>query len=158
MAKTKTANELFELYLQEYRRRYSEGDNLALLLAVDHCHRCGKAVPADLATDFSNRTDKWFRNQVRTLDEALGVERPKGQHFDDLKKRSCDGMLVLQCAMRLRVTQNLPMGGELYTAVAKELRLTERYVRALLYDKQNKILRQYLLSQYKIPRKRPVSR
>jgi hypothetical protein len=158
MVKPKTANELFELYLQEYRRRYSEGDNLALLLAVDHCLSTGRAVPADLATAYCGRFGVWHRDQVPTLDEAFGVERPKGQHFDNLKKRSCDRMLVLQCAMRLQATKNLPMGGEMYTAVAKELGLTERYVRARLYDKENKPLRQYLLSQYKIPRKRPVSR
>jgi hypothetical protein len=148
----------FELYMEEYRRRYADGDNLALLEAADHCHSTGRALPADLATAHCTRFGSWRRDQVRTLDEAFGVERPKGQHFDELKKRSCDRMDVLNCAMRLRQTKNLPVGGEMFMAIAEELGLTERYVRERFYDEEIGPLRQYLLKQYKVPRKRPVSR
>jgi hypothetical protein len=144
---------LFRAHLREYRRLYAEeGDPRALLLAVDLCLRTGGKVPADLATAFCDRLDEWFRDQVRTLDESFGVERPRGQHFDDLKKRSRDRMRVLRCALRLRETENLPVGGELFAAVAEKLGLPEDYVRERWYDKKIRDLRLYLLRQ---ERKKP---
>src|SRR5262249_31010030 len=43
----------------------------------------GQAPPPEASTAFVERYDRWFKLEVRTLDEAFGVERPKGMQIDD---------------------------------------------------------------------------
>jgi hypothetical protein len=165
VAKTPTPSQesglkLFRAHLQEYRHRYAEGDNRALLLAVDLCHRTGRAVPADLATDYCDKLDAWFLDQVPTLDEAFGVERPERQHFDDRKERVRQLPRVLACVARLRKTEGLSIGPEMFVAVAKELRLTASYVEDCFYNREIEDLRKYVLKHTtkKSRPNRPVSR
>jgi hypothetical protein len=75
--------------LEQLRKDRNRGDPRALLYVVDFCLRTGTKVPLWAAQEFCDRIDQWFRSQVATLDEAFGVQAPKGEHFKSRKQGEC---------------------------------------------------------------------
>jgi hypothetical protein len=136
--------------LKQLEERVKQGDGRALLEAIDHFMRSGR-VPLFFAHKWCDRTDPWFRNQIETLDEALGVQRPKGKHFDELKKRSgLRPSIILRVLHVKRPHPELPIGDEIFAIVANQLGLTTRYVRDTWYDKESKFLRALMRTAEKI--------
>jgi hypothetical protein len=124
--------------------RVTGGDAHALLVAVDHYIRTGRRVPLVFAQPFLDRIDEWFRNQAETLDEAFKVQRPKGQHFDELKKRFGLRPSILLRVLHIQRAEKLPIGDEIFDKVGRQLGETARYVRDIWYDKESKLMRAYL--------------
>jgi hypothetical protein len=61
--------------LETFRRRFDDGDNAALLLAIELC-AFFRIPPPDWAADnFSARFWDWFTYRVPMLDRAFGVVR-----------------------------------------------------------------------------------
>jgi hypothetical protein len=137
----------FDQLIKQQQWKFEKGDGKALLYAVDLHLRTGRPVPAELATTFCNRLDRWFLDQVETLDEAFAVQRPKGQHFNERKERARLRPIITLHVLKAQQDHNLPIGNELFAIVAKELGLTERYVRARWYDKENRLRRVLLAMQ-----------
>jgi hypothetical protein len=69
--------------LQQYQAKFAAGDMHYLLLGLDLCFRTGIRVPMAFRQAFCDRLLPWFDNEVRSLDDALGVQRPKGKHLRD---------------------------------------------------------------------------
>jgi hypothetical protein len=151
----KQAEEYFGKLIKQQRQKFKKGDARALLDAVDLCIRTGRRVPPDLATAFCDRLDRYFRDQVETLDEAFAVQRPKGQHFNERKKRAHLRPIITFNVLQAQQIDNKPIGGELFAIVAKKLGLTERYVRDRWYDPENRDWRRMLMAMQK---QRRVSR
>lgn len=84
--KRTNAPDVTEAFLQAYRQEYESGNSYALLRAVTTCARAGVAIPEWAAEAFLHATNRWFRMETRTLDEALGVEWPKGKHFERARR------------------------------------------------------------------------
>jgi hypothetical protein len=67
--------------LQQYRAKFEAGDMYYLLLGIDLCWRTGTHVPMAFRQAFCDRLQPWIDNEVRTLDAAFAVQRPKGKHL-----------------------------------------------------------------------------
>jgi hypothetical protein len=67
-----------------------------------------------------------------------------------LKKRSGLRPSILLRVLHAHLTHKLPIGGEVFAVVAKQLGLTERYVRDTWYAKESKPMRALLRTAEKI--------
>jgi hypothetical protein len=113
----------------------------AVLDAVNYCISSGLTVPPFLAQEWLDRIYPWYFDQIASLDEAFEVQRPKGQHFEDLKRRSALRQPIVLRVIHVKRTQNLPLGGELFAIVGRQFGVTERYVREIWYSKESEFWR-----------------
>ncbi len=74
--------------LEDYRRRFEAGNGAALLSAIAFCGQQHIPMPRWLVETFYSRWSSWNRFQSRTLDEAFGVESPKGWRFGAQRRYS----------------------------------------------------------------------
>jgi hypothetical protein len=118
-------------------------DGHALLTAIDLCVRTGRPVPPPFAQLFCDRLDEWFRHQAASLDQVFGVQRPKGQHLADLKKRTRLRPIVVTRVLELHA-QGLAIDTVLLTRVAGELGISLSTVNRLYYDREGRALRSIL--------------
>jgi hypothetical protein len=130
--------------LKHLEKKVKQGDAHALITAIDFCLRSGRPVPLFFAQNWCDRTLAWFNDQVETLDEALGVQRPKGQHFQELKKRSGLRPGIVLRVLYVKRTQNLPIGDEVFAIVGEQLGVTTRFVRDTWYAPESKAWRTLL--------------
>jgi hypothetical protein len=141
---------LHEQQMGLHWKRFEEGDTSHLLWGIDLCLRTGRAAPELFATEFCNRFVRWATHQVQTLDEAFGVQRPAGQHFQELKKRYGLRPSILLRVLHVQRTKNLPIDDEIFAIVGKQLGVKTRYVRDIWYDKESKALRALFRTAEKI--------
>jgi hypothetical protein len=132
---------LTEALVKWCRKRYARGNPLMLLIAVDACLRTGSKVPLWAAQKFCDQIDKWLRAQVKTLDEAFGVQRPAGKHFDRRKKREALRPYIVLRVLDLNKFQGVPIGGGLFEQVARELKVSAPYVSDVYYERDSRALR-----------------
>jgi hypothetical protein len=116
--------------------RFQAGDNQALFDLIVWSLAGGQAPPPEASTAFVERYDRWFKLEVRTLDEAFGVERHKGRQIDDLaaERERLRPYIVLRVeAWR----KDKPAGRELFETIAKDFGKSRRYVEELYYEKES---------------------
>jgi len=75
------AEEAHSMMLAFFESHYIEGDNMAVLRALDYCLRHELPMPAWAAKPLRKGFNRWLmlKPDASTLDEALGVERPQGK-------------------------------------------------------------------------------
>lgn len=66
---------------------YKAGDNEALLSAIRLCFQWRLPVPEWAADAFLEKSNKWYAYETKSLDEALGIMWPAGEHIAASKKR-----------------------------------------------------------------------
>ena len=91
-------------------------------VVVDACLRTGRKVPRWAAQEFSDRIENWFRAQVKTLDEAFGVQRPPGELSAGRKKREHLRPYIVLRALSLNKFQGVPIDDGMFERVAREER------------------------------------
>ncbi len=124
---------LTDLAIEDCRKRFEAGDPKALIEAMDYCARSGTAMPMWLGQAACDRFDKWFRYEVKTLDEAFGVER-KGERVSDRKQRLWLQPRVACEVSRLHREENLPIDEALFEQVGKILNIKAGMVRDIYYN------------------------
>lgn len=132
---------LSEALVEWCRKQYAGGNSLMLLIAVDACLRTGSKVPPWAAQKFCDQIDEWLRAQAKTLDEAFGVQRPAGQHFDRRKQREALRPYIVLRVLDLNKLQGVPIGDGLFEQVARELNVSASYVREVHYENDSRTLR-----------------
>lgn len=75
--------ELFD----DLRRQYEAGDNTRLIAAMNLCAQYGVPMPKWVATAWLAATRLWAAGAAKSLDEAIGVARPKGKHAAAIAKK-----------------------------------------------------------------------
>jgi hypothetical protein len=100
----------------------------------------GQPVPLPIAQKWVDRYG-WADNQVETLDEAFDVQRPKRQHFPELKKRSRLRLAIVLLVYSAKRKQGLPIGDDNFAFVGKRLKESARFVRSVWYDKKSELFR-----------------
>jgi hypothetical protein len=128
------------------RKQHAGGNPLMLLIAVDACLRTGRKVPRWAAQEFSDRIENWFRAQVKTLDEAFGVQRPPGEHSAGRKKRELLRPYIVLRVLALNTFQGVPIDDGMFERVARELKVSGlkvagSYVKKVYYQRDSHALR-----------------
>lgn len=77
--------EFIQAALEEFQVDYDAGNGVALLNAIWFCGRYKVVMPEWVWIGFSEARFKYVHYEVETLDDAFGLNRPKGQ-INALKK------------------------------------------------------------------------
>jgi hypothetical protein len=123
---------LTDLAIEDCRRRFEAGDAKALLEAIDFCARSGTAMPLWLGEAVCARFDRWFRYDVKSLDQAFGVER-KGERISDRKLRQSLQPRVAWEVIKLHKEEKLPIDDALFERVGKMLNIPMGTARDIYY-------------------------
>jgi hypothetical protein len=132
-----------DLLLKRYHERFDRGDKLALLAAVDLCGRAG-LLPLWARNAFADAWSAYRRYQVPTLDQAFGVERPKGKHFDTRSERERLRELILFRVYYLHYQEAAPLDMETFARVGKEIKKSPSYVSKVFSEPESDALRELL--------------
>jgi hypothetical protein len=73
-------------YLEGLHTNFNAGDKNALFQAIRECGRQNIPMPEWTVNAFFAATNRWYRMDVKTLDDAFGIEWPKGKRFDAAKR------------------------------------------------------------------------
>lgn len=116
--------------IEECRKRIEAGEAKALLEALDYCARSGSSMPLWLAEAFCSCYGKWLRYDVKTLDQAFGIER-KGERISDRKLReSLKAPVALEVS---RLQEKLPIDEALFELVGKKFKIPMGTARDIYY-------------------------
>jgi hypothetical protein len=118
--------------IEECRKRFEAGEAKALLDALDYCARSGSAMPVWLVEAFCACYGKWLRYDVKTLDQAFGVER-KGERVSNRKFRESLKALVALEVSRLHRQEKLPIDEALFERVGKKFKIPMGMARDIYY-------------------------
>lgn len=132
----KMSPELVEMELEEYRTQFESGDKNALIRAIRSCGREQVVMPDWLVNAFFQATNRWYSLEVKTLDEAFGLEWPKGKRFDAARNKR-----KYSLAAHYRVKELHSMGKaideQLFIEVADELGIGKTKVSEYYYAWKN---------------------
>jgi hypothetical protein len=118
--------------IKDCRKRFDAGEAAALLDAVDYCARSGTAMPLWLAEAYCSRYIAWLTYEVKTLDQAFGVER-KGERIPERRKRKLLEASVAMEVDKLHRQKKLPIDEALFERVGKILNITPGMARDIYY-------------------------
>ncbi|MCR6651805.1 MAG: hypothetical protein NVV73_10100 [Cellvibrionaceae bacterium] len=121
------------LMLGVYERCYERGEKEAVLEAVRTCAKHGLPMPNWLATETINNLKKWANYEVKTLDEAFGVQRKKGIHINAERKK---WRLEINVPIRVAAYQKegRSVDQDLFDEVGKELGVSGSSARDAYYN------------------------
>jgi AraC-like DNA-binding protein len=132
-----------DLLLKRYHERFDHGDKLALLDAVDLCGRAG-LLPLWVRNAFADAWPAYRTYQAPTLDQAFGVERPTGGHFDKRRERERLRALILFRVYSLHYQEAAPFDMGTFARVAKEIKKSPSYVLDIFSEAESDALRELL--------------
>jgi hypothetical protein len=124
---------LTDLAIEECRKLFEAGDPKALLEAIDFCARSGSAMPLWLGEAFCACFDKWSRYEVKTLDQAFGVERKRERIFNRKLRLSLQPR-VARAVIRLHRHENLPIDEALFERIGKMFKISMGKARSIYYN------------------------
>src|SRR5262249_35006551 len=127
--------------LVKLHERYNHGDNRAVLEAIDIL---SAAFPDWLRQAYFVAWGRYCRYEVDTLDQAFGVERPKGQHIEDARKREELRKPILFRVYYLHYCENKPLDAGTFAQVADELGVSTGLVTQIFGSAESDELREIL--------------
>ena len=122
-----------DVAIKECRKRFEAGEVKALLDALDYCARSGSSMPVWLAEAFCACYGKWLRYDVKTLDQAFGVER-KGERISDRKFRESLKAPVALEVSRLHRQEKRPIDEALFELVGEKFKIPTGTARDIYYN------------------------
>jgi hypothetical protein len=131
------------LLLKRCHERFDQGDKLAVLDAIDLCGRAG-LLPLWVRNAFCNAFSAYQRYEAATLDQAFGVERPKGEHFNKRRERERLREQILFRVYYLHYQEAAPLDMETFARVGKELNKSTSYVSKVFSEPESDALRELL--------------
>jgi hypothetical protein len=124
-------DEIVAAILDEHRARFERGHKAELLYAIRLCLDQRVVAPEWVVDAFARAMRKWGSFDVRTLDEAFGVEWPKGKSIAAARKR-----WRLALAARLAVSEARRAGravdDELFEEIGRRLGVGKTLVKEYL--------------------------
>jgi hypothetical protein len=107
---------------EHYWNLFQAGMDWALFELVVWYIASGRAPPAEITTEFVQRYDRWLKFEVRTLDEAFKMERPKGLHISDRAIRERYRFYIAGRVAELhRGGAGMPIDRGLFDTIAAEI-------------------------------------
>ena len=121
--------------LVEYHKRYDAGDKSAILDAIEILS-CIFFPPWLREAYFSARMAH-LRHAVATLDEAFGVERPKGKHLPGARERERLRWLIMFRVYCLHRQEGAPLDDTTFARVADELGTSTTTIRRIFSEPES---------------------
>ncbi|MFC6187495.1 hypothetical protein [Pseudoxanthomonas mexicana] len=109
------AEDLRMAMVERFRDSVERGDGDALLEAVSTAATLGVAMPTWLASALTRAVAAYRNFEVRTLDEAFGVQRAKGQRQDAVQSEGSKAIYVIAEVLRLHA-QGTPIDAGIFEA------------------------------------------
>jgi hypothetical protein len=107
---------------EHYWTLFQAGEDWALFELVIWYISSGRAPPAEVTTEFVRRYDRYAKFEVRTLDEAFIMERPKGLHIPDRAIRERYRFYIVRRVVQLhRGRAGMPIDRGLFDTIAAEI-------------------------------------
>jgi hypothetical protein len=136
---------LIHRLLEVYRRRYQNGDRVALLQALDICLRCYQNPPDWVANKLLYAMAEWFSYRAATLDEAFGVRRVS-KHIAQRREREDLRPYIVAAVTQLvqppkRGKPRKPLNTGVFVRVAEEIKKSPSYVSTVYYGDESADLR-----------------
>jgi hypothetical protein len=119
--------------LEAYEASWREGDAEVVIRALTLCAKNGFPLPPWLAGSVCEAIRKWSFYEAGTLDEALGVGRPKNTRMNSRKKAIKLSTDVPVLVMRYQ-KQGYKMDNALFEMVGKELNVSASTARDSYYE------------------------
>lgn len=107
------AEDLRTAMLERFREQVERGDGDALLEALSTAATLGMAMPLWLASAITGAVASYRNADARTLDEAFGVKRPKGQRQDAIQSEGRKAIYVIAEVLRLHA-QGIPIDAGIF--------------------------------------------
>ena len=91
-------------------------------------------MPEWLVDAFYKATNPWYSMDVKTLDEAFGVEWPKRKHFADVKRDYQLRFAVFNRVMDARIYDRKPISDATFAEIAPEFHVSGSVVSRYYYE------------------------
>lgn len=104
--------------MDEHRVAYETGRNIPLFVALRLCACHGLPMPDWVAEAYLRGHNRWNSFDAPSLDEAFGVQLPKGSHISRLRKES-----KLRIAVPLKVRELQQQGRALDESLFRDVGL-----------------------------------
>ena len=127
--------------LAQCHARYDGGDKSALLDAVDVL---AVYFPSWAQEAFAKAWSDYRQHAAATLDEAFGIERPKGQHQKEARAREVLRGSILFRVYYLHYRERKPLDAETFAQVASELGISPGQVVRIFRERASDGLRELL--------------
>ena len=125
--------------IESRETHYRKGDKRELLNALGMCcHLKRSAIPQWVAQGVNEALDKWFQLDVKTLDEAFDVVKPKGFHIDKQKKEMRIRLKVFKRVNELIIEEGESIGAGLFEKVGKDFAIGGSTARDYYYHHKNR--------------------
>jgi hypothetical protein len=120
--------------LVEYHKRYDAGDKSAVLDAIEimSCF-----FPPWLREAYMSARMAHLRHAVATLDEAFGVERPRGKHLTGAREREMLRGLIMFRVYCLHRQEGAPLDDTTFARVADELGTSTTTIRRIFSEPES---------------------
>lgn len=108
-----SADDLRVEILERLRERVERGDGDALLEAISTAATLGMVMPMWLASATSHAVAAYGNYDAKTLDEAFGVKRRKGQQLPAAQSEGRNALYVIAEVLRLHA-QGMPIDAGIF--------------------------------------------
>jgi hypothetical protein len=131
------------LSLKGCHERFDQGDNRAVLDAVELCGQAG-LLPLWVRNAFSEAWSAYRHYKAATLDQAFGVERLKGEHIDTRREREELREQILFRVYELCYQEGAKLDASTFARVGDELGKSATYVQGVFSEPESDELREIL--------------
>jgi hypothetical protein len=126
--------------LARLKARHDAGDGRALFEALDL--NTSIMVPW-IAEAYAKGWGRYLRHEAKTLDEAFGVERPKGQHFEAARKRERLRPQIILGVYALHANgKGMPLDGAIFETIGREAGISGREASEIFGEPESDELRE----------------
>jgi hypothetical protein len=133
--------------MKGYQKRFENGEDAALLHALDVWLDCFKGPPAWIANGFFDAISKFHVGA--TLDEAFGVKRVSGKHVDQWRRREALRVPVM-FEIAYLVQRGAPIDARTFARVGELVGRSPSDIARIYYEPASaawrKLLRNWLIS------------
>jgi hypothetical protein len=126
-------NRWMNQFLDDFRRRESEGDDKAVLDALALCLEFDLIVPEWLARTFFARYEKVRDFEAGSWDEVFGRPHKKGIHLERAKRKIELCMPVLERVKEIVENESVAIGAGLFERVGREFGISKTVCEELYY-------------------------
>ncbi|MEG3791076.1 hypothetical protein V1318_13180 [Lysobacter sp. CCNWLW3] len=109
----------------------------ALLEAISTAATLALPMPVWLASAVTGAIAAYKNYDVRTLDEAFGVERPKGKRQDAERKERASAIYVIAEVLRLHHVQKVPISVEIFEIAGETCGVKKTTAENWFYNHKN---------------------
>lgn len=134
-----------ESILEQFRRTVEDGDANAVLDAVSTAATLHLPMPPWLSTVVTGAIADYKNHDTKTLDEAFGLQRPKGQRQDAVQSELRNALYVIAEVLRLHANGQ-PVDGQIFEEAGATCGVKKTTAETWFYKNKNARTNIYLVA------------